>query len=274
MSHFLAAIQKAHLHNFLQRNLMTSDSPARKSPSSTKMNHPPKSCSSEEGKPNDQFEVTTRSVLRNLPVLKGCLHDPDFDNFPDNPQDAFKAWLNKAIQASVNEPHAMTVSTVDDQGWPDARILILKDVDNRGWHFSVKSASPKGLQIANNNRVALTFYWPELGRQIRLRGVATRLSDAECLADLDERPLASKISALASKQSQVMADRKDLDTAMAEAKNRVENNPDTVSIDWLVYAVLPDIVEFWQGSPDRLHHRLRYSRDPDDDRWKKQFLWA
>lgn len=237
------------------------------------MDHPPKSSSSEEGKPNDHLEITTRSLLRSLPVLKGTFHDPDFDNFPDTPQDAFKAWLNAAIQASVHEPHAMTLSTVDDQGWPDARILILKDVDNRGWHFSVKSGSPKGLQIANNHRVALTFYWPEVGRQIRLRGVATRLSDAECQADLNERPLASKISALASKQSQVMSDRKDLDVAMEQAKRTLENDPDSVSLDWSVYAVLPDIVEFWQGSPDRLHHRLQYSRGGNNDGWEKQLLW-
>lgn len=214
-----------------------------------------------------------RSELRSIEVLKGSSEDSNVEDLPDTPQDAFKVWLDEAINAAVKEPHAMTLSTVDEQGWPDARVLILKDVDYRGWHFSIKSKSPKGIQVANNHHVALTFYWREMGRQIRLRGSAIRLSDAECQQDFAQRPMTSKISAFASKQSEVMANREELTQAISKAKSKMEGGSDEISLDWSVYAVLPDFIEFWQGSRDRFHHRLQYARSEDGDGWKKQLLW-
>ncbi|KAE8139242.1 hypothetical protein BDV38DRAFT_270090 [Aspergillus pseudotamarii] len=138
----------------------------------------------------DQGNIRTQ--LRNLPVLEGPFAKVNFANFPDTPQDAFRRWLDEAIMAGVKEPHAMTLATVDEQGYPDARVLILKNVDDRGWHFAVKADSPKAQQLETNGHAALTFYWPQVGRQIRLRGTAMPLPEAECREDFAERPFKSR----------------------------------------------------------------------------------
>lgn len=127
---------------------------------------------------------TFRTELRNTKVLEGPFPDPpNFNTFPSTPHESFKLWFHEAVAAGVREPHAMTVSTVDNQGYPDARVLILKNVDSRGWHFAVKRNSPKGKQLAENPRAALTFYWPQVARQVRLRGRAVELSEEESAAD-------------------------------------------------------------------------------------------
>ncbi|KAI5467938.1 putative pyridoxamine 5'-phosphate oxidase [Mariannaea sp. PMI_226] len=216
-----------------------------------------------------------RTLIRNLKVLQGSQDaaDASFDGFPDLPHEAFKIWLLNAIDQCVPEPHAMTVSTVDQDGWPDARVLILKNVDSRGWHFAVKADSPKGRQIESNNRVALTFYWPQLARQVRIQGNAVALPEAECSEDFDARPFESKVSALASKQSQVLEAPSDLSDRITEARALLEKDPKGGQLGWKVYAVQPTNVEFWQGSKDRLHRRLQYKLDPNEREWKKQALW-
>jgi pyridoxamine 5'-phosphate oxidase len=111
-----------------------------------------------------------RSTLRALPVLSGTAPEFDPAQCPDDPTALFAEWFRAAIQAGVAEPHAMTLSTVGADGHPDARVLILKDVDDAGWHFAVSSASKKGADLSSNPVAALTFYWPQLVRQVRLRG--------------------------------------------------------------------------------------------------------
>ncbi|KAH7159506.1 pyridoxamine 5'-phosphate oxidase [Dactylonectria estremocensis] len=214
-----------------------------------------------------------RTKLRNIPVLKGSSHDAHLDAMPDTPHEAFSVWLDKAIQEGVTEPHAMTLSTVDENGWPDARVLILKNVDHRGWHFAIKTDSPKGQQIINNQHVALTFYWPQQARQVRIRGIATQLSEKECTEDFMARPAGSKISAMASKQSKVLNTLDELQKSLTEAQSILEKTPDLIMSGWKVYAAAPDIVEFWQGKSDRLHERLQYTRTVDHHSWEKQRLW-
>ncbi|RJE24099.1 hypothetical protein PHISCL_03534, partial [Aspergillus sclerotialis] len=157
-------------------------------------------------------DTTMRTLLRNLPVLSGPF--PAFQLTPTaspaTPQETFKTWLSDSITANIKEPHAMTVSTVDSSGYPDARVLILKDVDSRGWHFAVKATSPKGRQLATNPSVALTFYWAEMGRQVRIRGKARVLSEEECRADFEARPVESRVSAVASQQSEILRSREEL----------------------------------------------------------------
>ncbi|ERT01412.1 pyridoxamine 5'-phosphate oxidase [Sporothrix schenckii 1099-18] len=220
---------------------------------------------------NDQI----RSLLRNLPSLKGPYAPVDWAAFPTTPQAAFVRWLRDAIaeggktaaaSATPYEPHAMTVSTVDAEGLPDARVLILKNVDGRGWHFAVKAASPKGRQLMANSACCLTFYWSSLGRQVRIRGRALPLPVEECAADFLARPLASRVSAVASPQSEVMVDpatsENELSKRTAEAQALFDKDPEYVSPGWLVYAVAPTDVEFWQGATDRQHHRLRQGGKP------------
>lgn len=216
---------------------------------------------------------TLKIQLRGLPSLKGPFKALDMNALPDTPQEAFQHWLDDAILEGVKEPHAMTLSTVDAEGMPDARVLILKNVDARGWHFAIKANSPKGRQLAGNPHAALTFYWPALGRQIRLRGKATALSDSECADDFSTRPQGSKISAIASRQSEVLAMPEDLSRSLVDARAFLDAHPDHVEPGWRVYAVAPDVVEFWQGATDRLHQRLRYARTSDGAPWLKQALW-
>ncbi|KPM44413.1 hypothetical protein AK830_g2105 [Neonectria ditissima] len=214
-----------------------------------------------------------RAKLRHLPVLKGSAQDANLDELPETPHEAFEVWLDKAIADGVAEPHAMTLSTVDENGWPDARVLILKNVDDRGWHFAIKADSPKGQQIAANQHVALTFYWPQQARQVRLRGLAVRLPEEECIQDFTARPLGSKVSAVASKQSQVMESPDELSQSLAQTQLKLEQSPDHIILGWKVYAVAPDTVEFWQGKADRLHERLQYVRRVNQVGWAKQHLW-
>jgi pyridoxamine 5'-phosphate oxidase len=210
--------------------------------------------------------------LRGLPSLKGPFAECDMGALPDTPQDAFQQWLDDAMAAGVQEPHAMTLSTVDADGFPDARVLILKNVDSRGWHFAIKANSPKGRQLAGNPRAALTFYWPVLGRQIRLRGTAVALSEAECADDFSTRPIGSKISAIASRQSEVLQAPEDLTRSLGEAQTFLEQHPDHVEPGWRVFAVAPEVVEFWQGATSRQHKRLSYVRAGGTG-WEKQTLW-
>lgn len=214
-----------------------------------------------------------RTELRNTKVLEGPFPDLDFDTFPETPHDAFKLWFHEAVSAGVKEPHAMTLSTVDESGYPDARVLILKNIDARGWHFAVKADSPKGKQLHSNGRAALTFYWPQVARQIRLRGRAIALSDEESAIDFKSRPLASRISAVASKQSEILSGRSTLTRNLAETEAKVVENPLLGVNKWRVYAVLPDVVEFWQGSDTRLHQRLQYMYMEDEDKWQRNLLW-
>ena len=216
---------------------------------------------------------TMKIKLRALPSLKGPCVEMAISDLPGTPQDAFRSWLDDAIADGIKEPHAMTLSTVDADGLPDARVLILKNVDAKGWHFAIKANSPKGRQLASNPRAALTFYWPALGRQVRLRGTAVPLSDAECADDFSSRPIGSKVSAIASKQSEVLDAPEDLEKSLNEAQDFLGKHPEHVEQGWRVFAVAPHVVEFWQGATDRQHKRLRYTSDEAGQAWKKEMLW-
>lgn len=213
-----------------------------------------------------------KTLLRGLPSLKGPFRSVDLTSLPNTPHEAFHAWLQDAIENNVKEPHAMTLSTVDEHGCPDARVLILKNVDHRGWHFAIKGDSPKGKQIIQNSAVALTFYWSQLGRQIRIRGVAKELPASECAADFLDRPTGSKVTALASEQSEILMDITVLERKLQEAKERIEAQPDYVAPAWKVFAVAPNTVEFWQGATDRMHQRLRYHISKEDGSWNRESL--
>lgn len=216
---------------------------------------------------------TLKTRLRSLPSLKGPFVDWEIDKLPDTPQEAFLHWLNDAIEAGVKEPHAMTLSTVDSDGFPDARVLILKNVDERGWHFAIKANSPKGKQLAENPNAALTFYWPALGRQIRLRGQALVLPDVECADDFLTRPEGSKISAMASRQSEILQSQQELARSLNDAHTLLSQNPEYIELGWKVFALQPRSIEFWQGATDRLHKRIIFSKTADKTAWQKQMLW-
>ncbi|MCX5473328.1 pyridoxal 5'-phosphate synthase [Alcaligenes sp. A-TC2] len=217
--------------------------------------------------------ASIKDTLRQIPSLKAPLPELDLADMPATPEQAFALWLNEALAAGIREPHAMTLSTVDEHGWPDARVLILKNVDAEGWHFALKGNSPKARQLDYHPQAALTFYWPALGKQIRLRGHVHLLPEQICADDFLGRPLGSRASAIASRQSEVLHDETELHQRLKEAQVYLDTHPDHVEPGWRVYALTPHIVEFWQGASDRNHKRLRYTRNAQGLEWATVRLW-
>ncbi|MDT5045761.1 MAG: pyridoxamine 5-phosphate oxidase [Mycobacterium sp.] len=220
-----------------------------------------------------------RAALRSLPVLTGVAPVFDPHQSPDDPMAMFVEWFDTAVSAGVPEPHAMTLSTVDAAGAPDARMLILKDVDAAGWHFAVSATSKKGADLAANPVAALTFYWPQLVRQVRVRGAVVADPPVVASADFLARSTGARALVLLRKQSESFSDDDDLDRALAGPRAQLDADPGLVPDDWVSYAVTPDRVEFWQGDPQRRHQRLLYTRsetDAESDtaaRWSKSLLW-
>jgi pyridoxamine 5'-phosphate oxidase len=202
-----------------------------------------------------------KDKLRGLSVLKGKAPAFAIDDAPDDPIELFLLWFEIAIQKGVPEPHAMVLSTADKDGFPDARVLILKNVDTRGFHFAISSASRKGRHLEQRAEAALTFYWPTLVRQIRVRGHVIALGSEESAADFAARPLGSRVAALLGKQSDVLESDAKLDRALEDCQRRLTSQPDLVSSSWCLYAVQPEEIEFWQGASDRRHLRLRYKQE-------------
>ncbi|MGB2568336.1 pyridoxine/pyridoxamine 5'-phosphate oxidase [Micromonospora citrea] len=215
--------------------------------------------------------MTTRDTLRGLPVLAHEMPSFDPTDVPDDPVPLFASWFATAVSAGVDEPHAMTVSTVDADGFPDARVLILKDLDADGWHFATSAHSAKGRQLAGNPRAALTFHWRELGRQVRVRGVARPADPAVSRQDFLARPFGSRVATLTGRQSEPLADRAALDIAFARSRAMIGADPELVAEAHTVYLVRPETVEFWQADRERRHVRLRYRRTPDG--WDRELLW-
>lgn len=212
-----------------------------------------------------------RSYLRRLPVLAGTSPGFDTADVPADPVSLFTRWLQQAADAGVPEPHAMTLSTVDAQGMPRARVLILKAVDSNGWHFAVSSVSQKGRDLAAHPAAALTFYWPALVRQVRIAGAVVSDGPLASADDFLARPLGSRAMALTLRQSQPLGDIAELQAEIDKAHRKLDDDPDLVPDEWVSYAVRPNEVEFWEGSADRRHRRLNYHRV--GDRWDRTQLW-
>ena len=135
------------------------------------------------------YSEQMREFLRSLPVFSGVIAHFDTTVLPDHPAQLFEQWLRNAAEEGVNEPHAMTLSTTDARGCPDARVLILKDLDERGWWFATNSASAKGIQLTTQPMASLTFYWPAVGRQVRVRGSVVPGSPQHNAQDFQRDPL-------------------------------------------------------------------------------------
>ncbi|MFE5320852.1 pyridoxal 5'-phosphate synthase [Paenibacillus sp. NPDC056579] len=213
-----------------------------------------------------------RENIRALQSLAGPLPAFLIDDAQDDPHELFLEWFQTAIDNGVHEPHSMTLSTIDPDGTPDARVLILKDVDDKGWYFASSSESNKGKQMETNPSVALTFYWSLIGRQVRIRGQAVPMGQELSAKDFLNRGIIARAIALIGKQSAVLDDRYRFDEALKEQMNLLRDNPDIVSPSWTLYRVDASVVEFWQGNKDRKHVRLRYRRN--GNRWNKELLWT
>ena len=182
-----------------------------------------------------------------------------------DPFTQFRAWLDEAIAADLIEANAMTIATVGGDGAPSARTVLLKEISQGGFVFTTSFNSPKGNQIAHNDKVSLLFYWPALERQVRIDGVAEAVSADESDEYFDRRPVDARISASISPQSQVIPNREYLERRTVELKASLpEGEGPPRPVTWGGYRVLPESFEFWQGRQDRLHDRLRYRKAGPD----------
>lgn len=190
---------------------------------------------------------------------------------PRTPLPLFHAWFAEAVAAGQTEPHTMTLATVDAEGHPDVRTLMLHDADDRGWHFATHATSAKGRQLAARPHAALGFYWPAQGRQVRVRGPVTACTPAESRADLHVRSTGALASALVGRQSEVLGSYEELNRASDAAWERALAEPEADVASWTRYVVEPHEVEFFQGDVRRRHVRLRYRRDGGN--WTRELLW-
>ena len=182
-----------------------------------------------------------------------------FELDPD-PLAQFHAWFADAERAEPGLPEAMALATATPAAAPSARMVLLKQADERGFAFFTNLESRKGGELAANPRAALLFHWFSLGRQVRIEGAVTRVTDDEAEAYFRTRPLGSQIAASASPQSRPLADRAELERLVAETRARFPGGDVPLPAHWGGFRVVPDAYEFWQHGDDRLHERLRYER--------------
>ncbi|WP_421946283.1 pyridoxamine 5'-phosphate oxidase [Pedobacter sp.] len=199
----------------------------------------------------------TNEFLQNLrqDYISATLDESDVDN---NPIIQFKKWFDNAVEAQVYEPNVMTLATADKAGKPDARIVLLKGVDEDGFRFFTNYLSAKGKELKRNPYAALVFFWPDLERQVRIEGTVEKLDKETSEEYFITRPVASQIGAVASPQSQIIPNRTFLEEKFEELKTKSDGKTIAKPAHWGGYIVKPTRIEFWQGRRSRLHDRINF----------------
>ena len=193
---------------------------------------------------------------------KGGLRRSDL---PSDPISQFEKWLKQTIDAGIKDPTAMTVATVDTQGWPSQRIVLLKQLDQQGFVFYTNYGSHKAQDIKSNAQVSLHFPWHALERQVKVQGVASKVSVGESLDYFTSRPKESQLAAWASEQSRPVTSRQLLLTQFSRMKEKFAEGKIPLPDFWGGFRVAPVSIEFWQGGEHRLHDRFMYKRPSIDD---------
>lgn len=193
------------------------------------------------------------------------------DAIPENPMELFQKWFSEAEESGKGEVNAMTISTIGSDHFPKSRVVLLKKFTAEGFIFYSNYTSEKGKSIEANPNICLSFFWQGLERQIIIKGVAEKTSENISDGYFESRPEGSKLGAWASEQSSVVSSRKELETSLQSLKDKYKNKQIPRPSHWGGYLVKPISIEFWQGRPNRLHDRIRFTLRENFD-WKIERL--
>lgn len=217
--------------------------------------------------PKDHFLKDTLRNLRRALNYSG-LKEKDA---AEDPFAQFEVWMKAAVEKEAFEPNAMTLATASKDGFPTARIVLLKDYGPEGFVFYTNFKSRKGENLGENPRASLVFYWASLSRQVLIDGRVERISRETSVEYFHSRPRGSQIAALASAQSRPLRDRDELTEEIKRVKEKYADREIPCPEHWGGFTLLPSRVEFWQGRPDRTHDRLCYTQTPENT-WTRQRL--
>tara|TARA_B100000575_G_scaffold283449_1_gene276312 strand:- start:2327 stop:2932 length:606 start_codon:yes stop_codon:yes gene_type:complete len=197
--------------------------------------------------------------------------EPNLINSNTNPLSLFEEWFEEAKKSEINDPNAMNLATISNDGKPSSRIVLLKSYSDHGFVFYTNSNSKKGKSIKNNIDVALNFHWKSLLKQIRIEGTVSVIENTDADEYYNSRPLGSKIGAWASMQSEELDDRSSLLKRVEEYEKKFENSNISRPSYWNGYIVKPNLIEFWQDMPFRLHDRVEFRKQLD--KWVSRKLY-
>ncbi len=209
----------------------------------------------------------TPSMKHQTPLTSG-----DF-TAADEPFALFESWLNEAVKSEPNDPNAMALATIDPDGLPDVRMVLMKGFDTEGFVFYSHIASQKGRELAANPKAALLFHWKSLRRQVRIRGNVTPVTDTEADAYFATRPKQAQIGAWASKQSQELESRFAFEQAIAKVAAKYVIGEVPRPPGWSGWRITPLRIEFWHDRPFRLHDRIEFRRDAAGQKWSKTRMY-
>jgi pyridoxamine 5'-phosphate oxidase len=218
-----------------------------------------------------------RAVFDTAPNWDAIMASPplilDEDGAGHDPVALFRRWLADAEETEPNDPSAMTVSSVDADGMPDARMVLMRGHDERGFTFFTNYESDKGRQLLAHPKAALCFHWKTQRRQVRVRGAVERVSEAEADAYFDGRPRGSRVGAWASQQSRPLASRAVLEARVAELEAEFGEGPVPRPPHWSGFRIVPARIEFWQDGAFRLHDRIVFERSASGAGWTTRRLY-